>query len=277
MIRVSKKRPCRVCGKSDWCGYSEDEAVSVCMRVESSQPARNGGWVHVGTEARPTVFVPRTKPISKPALFNAPALIEAWTADTSLSALCAHAENLGVSATALAELGACWADPFHAWAFPMRDGSGHTVGIRLRNEDAKKWAVAGSREGLFYPKVLPDDHVAIVCEGPTDTAAALTIGLKAVGRPSCLGAMEPFRSLTRRYRITHLLIISDNDPPRKRPDGGWWQPGLDGAMKLANACGLPFKLIVPPVKDLREWVRSGLTSEAFFALANQQQWRTHGR
>lgn len=276
MIRVSKKRPCRVCGKSDWCGISEDGAVAVCMRVESRQTAKNGGWVHIVDRTRPLCFAPQPKPITKPPLFNATKLLETWTAETRSSALYDHAELLGVSAWSLTEIGACWADPFDAWAYPMRDGSGKTVGIRLRNESGKKWAVSGSREGLFYPESHSDDPVAIVCEGPTDTAAALTIGLRAIGRPSCLGAVEQFRTLTRRRRITHLLIIGDNDVPRKRPDGGWWQPGLDGAMKLARHCNLPFKIMIPPVKDLREWVRAGLNAKQFQQIANQQQWRTHG-
>ena len=47
MIRVSKQHPCPVCGRPDWCGIAEDGVVAVCMRVESNQTAKNGGWVHV--------------------------------------------------------------------------------------------------------------------------------------------------------------------------------------------------------------------------------------
>jgi hypothetical protein len=43
--RVTKYRPCRVCGKPDWCGYSTDEQTSVCMRISngSKGTSRNGG------------------------------------------------------------------------------------------------------------------------------------------------------------------------------------------------------------------------------------------
>lgn len=46
--RVSKYRPCRVCGKLDWCGYSTDEQTSICMRVSdgSTGTSRNGGNIH---------------------------------------------------------------------------------------------------------------------------------------------------------------------------------------------------------------------------------------
>jgi hypothetical protein len=43
--RVTKYRPCRVCKKPDWCGYTTDEQTSICMRVSngSKGTARNGG------------------------------------------------------------------------------------------------------------------------------------------------------------------------------------------------------------------------------------------
>jgi hypothetical protein len=46
--RVTKHRRCRVCGKSDWCGYSSDEQTSICMRVSngSKGTSRNGGNIY---------------------------------------------------------------------------------------------------------------------------------------------------------------------------------------------------------------------------------------
>lgn len=43
--RVTKYRPCRVCRKPDWCGYTTDEQTSICMRVSngSKGTSRNGG------------------------------------------------------------------------------------------------------------------------------------------------------------------------------------------------------------------------------------------
>lgn len=47
--RVSKRRPCRICGKPTYCGFSTDERVSICMRVSTGSrgPSRNGGNIHV--------------------------------------------------------------------------------------------------------------------------------------------------------------------------------------------------------------------------------------
>jgi hypothetical protein len=43
--RVTKYRPCRVCRKPDWCGYTTDEQTSICMRIStgSKGTSRNGG------------------------------------------------------------------------------------------------------------------------------------------------------------------------------------------------------------------------------------------
>lgn len=45
-VRVSKRRPCSICSKPDWCTVSADGSVECCMRVESAIPIRNGGWLH---------------------------------------------------------------------------------------------------------------------------------------------------------------------------------------------------------------------------------------
>jgi hypothetical protein len=43
--RVTKYRRCRVCGKPDWCGFTVDEQISICMRVSNGSrgASRNGG------------------------------------------------------------------------------------------------------------------------------------------------------------------------------------------------------------------------------------------
>ena len=33
-MNVSKKRPCEICGKPDWCSYSSNENASICRRIE---------------------------------------------------------------------------------------------------------------------------------------------------------------------------------------------------------------------------------------------------
>ena len=54
--KVTTKRPCRICRKTDWCGYSTDERTSICMRVSDGAKgtARNGGNIHVHWDVPPT-------------------------------------------------------------------------------------------------------------------------------------------------------------------------------------------------------------------------------
>lgn len=53
--RVSTKHKCEICGKPDWCNYSEDGVLALCMRIStgSIKEAGNGAFVHV---LRPSVF-----------------------------------------------------------------------------------------------------------------------------------------------------------------------------------------------------------------------------
>jgi hypothetical protein len=66
--RVSKKRPCRICGKPTYFGFSRDEGTSICMRVSAGSRglSRNGGNIHVHTEIPFIAIQPRIKrPISQ--------------------------------------------------------------------------------------------------------------------------------------------------------------------------------------------------------------------
>lgn len=66
--RVSKKRPCRICGKPTYCGFSRDEGTSICMRISAGSRglSRNGGNIHVHPEIRFITIRPRIqRPISE--------------------------------------------------------------------------------------------------------------------------------------------------------------------------------------------------------------------
>src|SRR5919205_2971003 len=47
--RVKRSHKCEICGKPDWCNYSEDGVFALCMRVSagSIKQAKNGAYVHV--------------------------------------------------------------------------------------------------------------------------------------------------------------------------------------------------------------------------------------
>jgi len=269
--RVSKSKPCPVCKHSDWCGVSADGILAICMRVESARPSRNGGWVHRLRDT-PPAYRPPIKPPARP-LTNCNALISQWRQATTELQLQSLADSIGVAHASLAELGAAWASSYSAWAFPMRDGAGQTIGIRLRSDAGKKWAVTGSREGLFYPERTPADHTAWICEGPTDAAAGLSIGLFAIGRPSCSGGTDALKALFRRLAIHRAIIVADYEEPKTLPSGSTWRPGAAGAARLSNSLPVFTKMIFTPAKDLREWVRSGATADLLRMAAEQFPWK----
>ena len=101
-----------------------------------------------------------------------------------------------------------------------------------------------------------------VCEGPTDTAAAVELGLFAVGRPNCCCGGPEIRTYARRHSVRRVVLIADND-----------KPGLDGAKKVGGELRMPFAVYVPPAKDLREFVRLGGTRALIENTVKSTVWQ----
>src|SRR5262249_22506958 len=107
------------------------------------------------------------------------------------------ARMLYVSARALQQLGVGFEpetserDPEH-WLLPERNGDGTIIGLTRRYATGRKMQYPGTRRGLtFDPKQdFTKADVVLVPEGASDVAAALTMGLCAVGRPNNLGGVE---------------------------------------------------------------------------------------
>ena len=72
--RVSKKRRCRICKHSTWCGFSRDQRTSICMR--ESEGARgsshNGGYIHVHTDIPPNIPILTSTTHCPPTIAIAP-------------------------------------------------------------------------------------------------------------------------------------------------------------------------------------------------------------
>ncbi|MCG2685075.1 MAG: hypothetical protein L6306_15850, partial [Planctomycetales bacterium] len=177
--RVSKRRPCPVCDKPDWCLYTgpEDSPDAViCARVESGRRCGEGGWLHVLRDDGPT-WSPRVRRIELSAARVGAATTDfgKLAADFAVAvrpeALNRLAVALGVSAASLTRLGVGWASKHGAWTFPMYNADGKTLGIRLRLPGGRKLAVKGGKEGLFIPDALNvTGNRLLIAEGPTDTA-----------------------------------------------------------------------------------------------------------
>lgn len=229
------------------------------MRVQSATTMRNGGWLHrLGnpTPAHQLVYNSvEEKGIDFENLFRKSSdKRNSWKVN-SLAA------SLGVSSESLFSIGCAWMEDYRAYGFPMKDGDGRTIGIRLRTEAGKKFAVRGSRQGLFESS-NPAAQTAFVCEGPTDTAAALSIGLWAVGRPSCSCGNEQLKALLAARGVRRAVILADNDAP-----------GIVGAQRVATEVRLPCALLVLPAKDTRAFVQAGGTRGLVEMLLRQTMWR----
>lgn len=269
--RVTKRHPCPICQKPDWCTLLADGSAACCMRVESPKPMKNGGWLHKLTETKQEN--PRIrKPLPRPAaIVDWKALQDGYRHG---AALVDCGDILGVSVQSLDRLG-CGTDGNRTMTFPMYDAKGNIVGILLRGPNGKL-CVKGSKTGIFWPDgVYPAaDKLLFITEGPTDCAAMLSMGFDAIGRPSCLGGVEIIREwLSRNHR--EVVVMADNDLPKSRPDGTEWRPGWDGACRLVEqikrVCR-SVRIIKPPRhKDIRDWYRAGATPAAVMALVNNQR------
>jgi len=64
-MRVTRRRPCRICGKPDWCTYTRDEEVSICARQTVGANKINahgeGIFVHEERDLNKHVFIPAPK------------------------------------------------------------------------------------------------------------------------------------------------------------------------------------------------------------------------
>ncbi len=257
--RVSKNQKCPICDKGTWCLIGTDAAI--CMRVYSDNrhvfKDQTVGWFHQIKDAVAREYVKQEKPPE----IDAARIMEGWRRrERSQSPVNALAENLGVRRESLARLGCVWAPEHNAYAFPMFNGGGNHVGIRLRSFNGDKWAVKGSRQGLFLPTGQVPPSV-VVCEGPTDAAAALSIGLYPIGRPSCCGGVPEIQEFIKRNRVLSLVIISDDD-----------EPGLRGASVLSEAVNISSAILVMPAKDMRSFVNAGGTKEIFTSLLASVVW-----
>ena len=262
---ATKKDPCPICGKEDWCTFGE--RAMLCQRVESERPAANGGWYHHYEKSNLRVTnLPKPKP--------APAPLQAATLMSQMAVvgLDSLAQSLGITAQSLEWLGCAWSNQHRAWAFPMCDGHGLPIGIRLRADSGQKWAVTGSRQGIFMPKKcnLQVTKIAYLPEGPTDTAALLSMGLFAIGRPNNLGGGEQIAQALKHFGIGRVVVVADNDEIKQ----GGKRPGMDGAVKLKKLLKLPSVIWCPPmpIKDVREFYRKGGTRQMIENEIKNKVW-----
>lgn len=263
MHRVRRDKPCPICGKQDWCLVAPDGSAAICPRVKegSCKKCGDAGYLHVlrdghnghnrhrsGVRRRHIVTIAFNQEGLTPDFTKLSVRYESQLTRDRLHAL---ADSLGLSAGSLQRLRLGWDG--HAYTFPMSDACGAIVGIRRRFPNGGKASVQGSKAGLFIPVGLTGNGPLLLCEGPTDTAAALDLGFDAIGRPNCSSLVE--MTVTAAKDRTEIVVVADGD-----------SAGRAGAQRLAGtlALGCPcVRVVAPPdgVKDLRQWLHAGLSAE----------------
>jgi hypothetical protein len=266
--RVSRKTPCPICGKPDWCLVAENNSAAICSRVQEGSVKKCGdaGWLHIlvdlpknrqyRSQRRLTVKLCNDRPDRDFA-----ALQQQYSRQITSQQINALSQQLGVSAQSLKRLNIGWDGK--AYTFPMSNGFGKLIGIRRRFTDGCKVSVKGSKAGLFIPTGLTGNKRLLICEGATDTAAALDLGFDAIGRPNCNSRIEMTAQAARGR--AEIVIVGDND-----------KAGRAGAKKLADALALHYssvKVISPPegIKDLRQWLNAGLSLNFLNQTIQQSQ------
>ena len=266
MNRVSKANPCPICGKPDWCLIASDGSKAICARVEegSVKKCSDAGYLHVLID-RPKSQQHRSQRRFAIRLNDKPdrdftALQQQYSRQMTSQQVNTISEQLGVSEQSMRRLNIGWDG--QAYTFPMSNGFGKIIGIRRRFVNGTKVSVKTSRTGLFIPSQIATSEPVLICEGPTDTAAALDLGFAAIGRPNCNGSVD----MTARFaKGRKVVIIGDND-----------KPGKVGAEKLAGVLVLHcrgVKIIYPPdkIKDLRQWKQTGLVCERLLTATNETE------
>ena len=224
--RVSKRRPCLVCGKPDWClfaGPDDAPEAAICARTESARRCGAAGWLHRLKDS--VTAWPRWERTIRRAVrmatdarggLDVATMAERWRLPVDSPHLARLAASLALSPESLYRLRAGWSSDRRCWSLPMSDAGGRIVGIRLRRPDGRKLSVKGGKEGLFVPEGLDPGGWLLVCEGPTDTAALLDLGFPTVGRPSCAGGACHAVELVRRLAVPEVVIVADADAPGQR-------------------------------------------------------------
>lgn len=259
MMRVTAQNCCPICRKPDWCLVSVDGQFAICPRVEEGSIKRAGeaGWLHkVGAEhvfPVPAVMIESQE--SAPKIdFEQLVRNRCEQAEPYLHDL---ACKLSVSVDALRSLQVGYNSFDQTFTFPERDGTGRVIGILRRYPDGSKRRLAGSKNGLCFTAAWDSGcGPVLLVEGPTDTAALMSLGCNAIGRPSNRGGEVHLAKLLANFPEERpIIVLGDND---QKASGLW--PGKEGAIHTAS--GLARRLereicwALPPdqAKDAREWL-----------------------
>ena len=227
------------------------------------------GWLHrIGD--RPTMPRPsrvKERRVSDGELHDRLALdIEIWHSRARQRNRLAAA--LGMSRASLDELIVGWDG--QCWTFPEKNHRGLYIGVNRRHADGQKMCLLGSRRGLSYVAGWADRPGPIlICEGGSDVAAGVTMGLCMIGRPSNTGGVEYLVKMLGHYLNRKMVVLAERD--RKAsvtvpghtadcPGCALCWPGKFGARSVAERLSkrlnriVAWRFLPDGAKDIRAWL-----------------------
>ena len=277
--RVKKDNPCPICGKPDYCMIQEDGSASICARISEGSIKKVGtqgaGWLHKNVrDANPNKY--HQKPVKK---FK-PEPIPNWhklvkQCQNNLPDLTPLAKELGVSVQSVARSQIGYFRKCHT--FPIRDGFGRFIGMRMRAKNGSKFSIPGSKNALYWPLgvMAKSKNILFLPEGGTDPMAMLDLGFDAIGRPNNRAGFTYLRDMLE-GNDRKVVLVADKDEAKFRPDGTKYFPGIEGALELAKEIKKftkHIRVIKPPHhKDMRKWYQDGATKEMVMLLVENARF-----
>lgn len=201
-LKVSKQRPCPICGKPDWCRIAPDGKAVWCGRVnDGGTPASSGsGWIHRLSDDPPPARPARRgpKPTGSGGLAHA-------TAEYAIERI----------------RNALRAQSHQVWTYCRADGSESFRVVRLETPGGKKYrpihrAADGWRIGdppgplpLYRLSELPRAGTVFVPEG--EKCADICRGIGLIATTSAHGAQAAEKSDWQPLSGRDVVILPDND------------------------------------------------------------------
>ncbi len=203
-VRVSRKRPCAVCGKSDNCNISADGRIAYCRRVPGDKQGRDGGWIHIlSYDAPPTFTVTHgEKPIERATIDHIDGVYSTLLRG-HLALSKPHRAALlarGLSESAIASNGYA--------STPNKDG-GNRIARELSQFGLKgipgfyrqggEWRMSNVGPGVVIP--IRDEHARVVaCQVRRDAGSPRYLWFSSAGKPHGTSSGAPVH-----FAKPHLL------------------------------------------------------------------------
>lgn len=259
--------PCPICGREKYCLVADDGESVICTKVSNGavrQLKGYSGWLHNKDRG----FISKSNVVKSPDYKPDNKYVQSFYAqlETGKSILSPLAIGLNVPVRSLVQLGTRYANEI--WNFPMYDSNRQIIGVKRRNLEGKKWCLRSSQLGVYIPSTFDPEKSVVVCEGESDTAAALSVGLNAIGRASATSCGAIIKELV--SNAPEVVFVADNDSHLPPSDPNY-MIGLKKSVEIAKKIKSATMIVYNEnYKDLRDWVTSGYFSMEVFVRMRKE-------